>query len=170
MTTLRSLIDLETRSDIKRNQYPEKLILSDTVPAGRTLKSKTSISNIGPFQCLYITGRFSTLSMVDQAIVDDGICSLRGMMIDGTGDRRLFQDYIPFDLLFSPGRIKSLSAVNCLIDDAAADLAAPGHQLFYPFEFQNLFDANSTIYMDVKNDSDADNSYDICFHGIRLLK
>lgn len=153
-------------------QYSEKLLLSLTVPAGTTANGATNVSNLGHFLCLSMTGRFETLRYAGTppAIVDDGVCHLRGMLYDTAGNRRLFSDFIPLDLLFSPGRRLSNTAVNVLLAVAGvADRAYEGYPLFYPSEFEYLFPANSTIGFDVKNDSDVDQSCDIVFHGIRIL-
>jgi len=165
------LISSEKYSNIKRAQYPEKLVITDTVPAGQQVRAIANISHIGNFLCLWISGIYSTLELAagGGSSVDNGICNLRGLLIDGTGTRKLFNDFIPFDLWLSPGRIKTTVATNRISDVGAVLRADPSQQLFYPLEFQHMFDRNSTIIADVKNDSDADNTFTLCFHGIRLL-
>jgi hypothetical protein len=164
------LLQAEKFGSIKRAQYPEKLLLSGTIPAGKQLRNIVNISHLGDFLCVYITGSYSTLALNNGDIIDNGACSLRGQLYDGTGNRQLFNDFIPFDLILSPGRIKDRTALNTIADYGTIVRADPSQQVFYPMEFQHLFDVNSTIFIDVKNDSDADNSFSICFHGIRLLK
>lgn len=163
-------ISAEKLGNLKRRQYAEKLVLEDTVPAGETQEQIINISHIGDFLCLYITGKFTTLALSGETVIDNGVCALRGLLYDGTGTRKLFNDFIPLDLFFSPGRVKDTAAANVVLDDVAALRADPSMQLFYPNEFQNLFDVNSTIRFDVKNDSDYENYYAMCFHGIRLLR
>jgi hypothetical protein len=165
-----SLLAFEKFGTIKRSQYPEKLLLSGTIPAGKQLRNITNISHLGDFLCIYITGSYTTLVLDEGDIIDNGVCSLRGQLYDGTGNRQLFNDFIPFDLILSPGRIKDGAALNVFEDYGTVVRADPSQQVFYPMEFQHLFDVNSTIFIDVKNDSDADNSFNICFHGIRLLR
>lgn len=138
-----------------RFQYPEKLIISDSVPGGQAKLGKVAISNLGHFQVGYITGHFTTLKSGPS---DDGISHLRALLSDGTGQRKLFNDYIPLDLWLSPGRIKSP------LDLTGAD----SNNLFYPDFFQYMFTANSDILLDVKNDSDFANDYDVVFHGHRV--
>lgn len=170
MSNLSTLISAEKFGTIKRNQYPEKLLLTGSIPAGKQLRNIVNISHLGDFLCLYITGSYTTLAMSEALIVDNGVCSLRGQLFDGTGNRQLFNDFIPLDLLLSPGRIKDTSAVNAIEASGTIERADVSQQLFYPMEFQHLFDVNSTIFFDVKNDSDAENQFTVCFHGIRLLK
>jgi hypothetical protein len=169
---------------LQNQQYSDKLIIADTVPASSEKLSKTGVSNMGHFHCLQLTGHYETLSQVTVCstphIEDDGVNHLRGQLIDGAGQRKLFSDYIPLDLFLSPGRIKTGIATiaggaptavsNFLLDDSGyANAAAPADNLFYPFEFEYLFTANSDIILNVKNDSDVDIFYEIVFHGIRLM-
>lgn len=153
---------------IQNIQYSEKLLLEDTVPAGSSELGKVAISSLGHFYCQYMTGHFNTLSVQSAETVDDGLDHLRAKLSDGSNQRQLFNDYIPLDLFLSPGRRKDSTAINFVIDDAAALLAAPSNNLFYPQPFQYLFTVNSEILFDVKNDSDVDCSYSVVFHGIRL--
>jgi len=149
---------------LQNSQYSEKILLEDTVPAGQSKLGKTAISNLGHFLCLHITGMFSTLRDTgEEGVIDDpGVNYLRGQLTDGNGQKKLFNDYIPFPLWMSPGRVKSASAT----DPTAGD---PSNNLFYPQEFEYLFAANSDILLDVKNDGNYDQTYSICFHGIRIL-
>jgi len=168
--------------NISKYQYTEKVLLSDVVPAGQSKLGKTNISSLGDFLCQYITGDYQTAKLDTGSghYVDDGINHLRGQLADGNGQRKLFNDYVPFDLFLSPGRQKFTSATingaapqnitNNLVDDAGvATLAAPSQSLFYPLEFEYLFPANADILLDVKNDSSVDLAYNICFHGIIIL-
>lgn len=160
-----------TLFNLQRSQYSEKLLLSDTVPAGQSKLGKTAVSNLGHFLCLHITGHFETLRYQGETVIDDAINHLRGQLIDGAGQKKLFNDYIPLDLWMSPGRERSNDAANVLtpVVDPAVDTACCPPYLFYPQEFEYLFSANSDILLDVKNDSDYEIDYEICFHGIRIL-
>jgi len=165
--------------DLQRKQYSEKIPLSGSVPAGSGVYLlKTNVSNLGHFKCLRITGRYETLystagtltGQTAQEIVDDGICHVRASLQDGAGQRIMFSDYVPLDLFLSPGRMRSTTAVNNLIDVAGyANRADAAPQLFYPDEFSYTFQANSDILLYCKNDSNYAISIDLCFHGIRLL-
>lgn len=156
----------------QRSQYSETLVLSGVVPANAGILTRTAVSNLGHFLCLKITGSFSTLRidpLAPPAIIDDGIDHLRGQLIDGAGQRKLYNDFIPLSLLLSPGRRRDGTAANAWAPTATAAVAVPSGSLFYPAEFEYLFSANSEILLDVRNDSDAVNRFDIAFHGIRIL-
>lgn len=146
--------------EIQNVQYSEKLLLADTVPANSSKLGKVNISNLGHFFCQFITGSFSTIGT--GAGIDSGISYLSGQMIDGAGQRKLFNDRIPFDLFLSPGRRKSANSATPVTDPDS-------NNLFYPIEFEYLFTANSDILIDVVNSSDQDNDYEITFHGIRIV-
>jgi hypothetical protein len=163
-------------------QYSERLLLSATVPANSSVMAKTTVSNLGHFFCMFLTGKYSTLASITDPvlgvqIIDTGIQYLRGQLTDGAGQKRLFNDYIPLDLWLSPGRMKSncANAYTDLLDPSVAPprevalAAAPGQTLFYPVEFEYLFPANTDILLDVKNSSNADNTFEIMLHGVRIL-
>lgn len=147
---------------IQNRQYSERILLSGTVPAGETIPVKTTVSNLGHFFCMYMTGTFSTIASPAGAIVDTGLSYLSGQLFDGAGMRKLFSDLIPLDLLLSPGRRKDSTSTTVLTDPVS-------NSLFYPIELEYLFTANSDILLQVFNSSDEDNSLEICFHGIRII-
>lgn len=154
----------------QNRQYSEKLVMSDTVPAASSKLAKVAVSNLGHFLCLQLTGSYTAVYTSGGSNVDDGVCHLKGQLIDATGNRRLFNDYIPLDLLLSPGRVRTNAAANAIIAVAGvADTAPAGNALFYPLEFEYLFSANSEILLDVKNDSNYAVDFAICFHGIRVI-
>lgn len=140
----------------------EKLILEDTVPGNSTRLGKLSISNLGHFLCQKITGTFETLHL-DGTIQDDGINHLRGKLSDEVTNRALFNDYIPFNLFLTPGRVKSQKSAAFLTDTV-------GDGIFWPDDYQYIFSENGDVSLDVKNDSNTPISYAICFHGVRFLK
>lgn len=163
-------------------QYSERLLLSGVVPANSEIVAKTTVSNLGHFFCMFLTGKYTTLiNIMDQQlgtrVIDSGIQYLRALLTDGAGQKRLFNDYIPLDLFLSPGRAKA----NC--DNAYTDLldntvipprevalaALPGQTLFYPIEFEYVFPANTDILLNVKNSSNHENSFEIMLHGVRIL-
>lgn len=147
--------------DVQNKQYTEKLLLEDTVPAGQSKLGSIQITNLGDFYCQFLTGHFETLDL-DGTIKDDGVSHLRGQLVDGSNQRRLFNDYIPLDLFLTPGRVKSALSVNVLTDPAS-------NALFFPQYFEYLFSVNGSIQFDVKNDSDTPITYAVVFHGYRLL-
>ena len=164
------LLNGQTLFPVQNKQYAERIPLTDTVQPGENKLCSTSVSFIGHFLCQFITGNYQTLSLDNtSAIVDDGICHLRAQLVDGAGSRQIFSDFVPLDLLFSPGRIRAKTATNNLKATATAEKADPAPALFYPSNLEYLFTANSTIQMQVKNDSDAAISFNVCFAGIRVL-
>lgn len=165
-----SALNADTLLRIQSAQYSDKIYLTDTVPAGQSKLGKAAVSNLGHFLCQYLTGHFSTLKLDGVAgIIDDGVSHLRGQLTDGNGQKKLFSDYIPLDLLLSPGRTRDGAAGNAYQPDGTVITASAGNPLFYPLELEYLFAANGEILFDVKNDSDTDISYGIVFHGIRIL-
>lgn len=163
------LLNGQTLFPIQNKQYAERIPLTDTLTAGETKLCKTSVSFIGHFLCQFITGNYQTLSLKNAAIVDDGICHLRAQLVDGAGTRQLFSDYVPLDLILSPGRIRSVLATNNLEATADAERADSAPALFYPNNLEYLFTANSDIQMYVKNDSDTSITFNVVFAGIRVL-
>lgn len=155
-------IDVSKTFDLQLNQYRETLLLSDTVPAGVEKPGKVAVSNLGHFMLDRITGHMETLHLVAGAITDDGVNRLTGKLVDGGNQRQLFGDYVPLDLILSPGRVRSENAVNNLTSAAASQ------SLFYPFEFSYCFSMNSEIILYVKNVSDTPLSYSLAFHGWRI--
>jgi hypothetical protein len=176
MRVLSKALDVNSLFSLQNTQYSEKLLLSDTVPAAGSKLGRTAVSNLGHFFCQFITGSFFTCRVTPGAatFIDDGCCHLKGQMSDGNGMKKLFSDYIPLDLFLSPGRVRDAGADNVMNPvvipgPLTVDTSAPSNSLFYPMEFEYLFGANSEILLDVKNDSDIAVTYNICFHGIRIL-
>lgn len=162
-------IDAEKLFASQRNQYSEVLRLTGTIAANAGGLTRTAVSNLGHFLCLKVTGSFTTLVDVAGTVQDDGIDHLRGQLIDGAGQRKLYNDFIPLSLLLSPGRRRSALAANAFAPSGAIVTSGASGALFYPVEFEYLFSANSEILFDVRNDSNTANSFDIAFHGIRIL-
>jgi hypothetical protein len=168
--TFSNKIEAQKLFDSQKRQYSETILMTGTVPAAGGVLARTGISNLGHFLCLKITGSFSCL-WTDGVVglIDDGIDHLRGQLIDGAGQRKLFNDYIPLSLFLSPGRRRDATALNAFAPAGAVVTCPPSPSLFYPGEFEYLFSANSEILLDVRNDSNSVNRFDIAFHGIRIL-
>jgi hypothetical protein len=147
---------------IQNKQYRDTLLLADTVPAGTSKIGKVHISNLGHFFSMFITGSFESVGNPAGAIVDTGLSYLSGLLSDGTGSRKLFSDRIPLDLWLSPGRRKSATSTTVLADPI-------GSTLFYPIEFEYLWAQNGDIVLDVLNTSNVPVSYEIAWHGIRIV-
>jgi hypothetical protein len=182
LTVLNKQLNADSLLKLQVTQYSEKLLLAGSVPAKSSIIAKTTVSNLGHFLCKFLTGKYTTLQQITDAtkgvlIIDDGIQHLRAQLIDGAGQKKLFSDYIPLDLFLSPGRGKA-NAANAYLDVLDSSVtpvreialaAAPGQTLFYPQEYEYLFSANSEILLDIKNDSDAANDFEIVLSGIRIL-
>lgn len=143
-------------------QYRETLLIRNTVPANSESLSKVSISNLGHFMLERITGKFDTVHLVGADIVDDGVNRLTGKLVDGSNQRQLFGDYVPLDLILSPGRSRTALATNNLTTASASN------SLFFPFDFRYMFAMNSEIQLYVKNSSTADQSFSIALIGWRV--
>lgn len=171
-------LSAQSRFIVQSEQYSEKISLSDTIPANSTKLCKTNVSNLGHFLCLRITGHYETVGRYDNQSLepsdngfpyDDGICHLKGQLQDGAGQRIMFSDYVPLDLFLSPGRIRSVNALNLIAEADGIPPSSPASTLFYPDEFEYLFTANSDILFSVKNDSNYPLSLELLFHGVRIL-
>jgi hypothetical protein len=159
-------------------QHSEKIVLQDSVLPGARKLCRASVSNYGDFLCLFITGTFETLVKIGGNFMDTGVDFMRGQLSDSIGQRKLFNDFIPFSLWLSPGRRRTSVATNNL-NTLTAQYAASGQSntLFYPQEFEYIFASNSEILLDVYNDSPgltpgatgAEIHFEITFHGIRIL-
>lgn len=143
-------------------EYDECLPMPFSVAANSNYSAQVLVSGMGDFQVSCIRGRFDTIATVGGNVVDDGVCYLSGKLIDGTGQRQLFGDYVPLEVFLSPGRTRSAAATNNLTS------AAPSNSLFYPFMFRYVFTMNGIIQMDLKNTSDQTLTGVIMFCGRRL--
>ena len=167
-------IDAGKIIELQRVQYETRLEIKGIINPQTTQQLKVSIGNLGHFICQWMTGSYTTLELKGPpapagACIDNGVNYLRAKMIDGTGQRELFEDYIPLDLWLSPGRVKANPAfLPPPFTLAPADLGAPSNNLFMPIDFNYLFQANSEIILDMKNDSTAPNFVTVCFHGVRV--
>ena len=157
------IIDPQKVFDMQRRQYRETILLADTVPALQSKVGQVSISNLGHFFSMNMTGSFETTVLSGGVIVDSGVNYLSGQLIDSAGNKKLFSDRIPLNILLSPGRRKSANSTTVLTTDPV------GNSLFYPMELEYLWAANSTILLDVYNASTTPVSYEIAFHGIRIV-
>lgn len=178
MKIFNKTISLAGLRDKQMIAHRETLLIEGTVPAaadGGTLQARINLSIYGAAFSLRFAGNFTTLASVSTeggaVIVDDGVCHLRGRLEDTTGDNKLFSDYIPLDLMFSPGRRRSSLAVNNIVAVAGvADLAAPAGIIYEPSEFEYLFDKKGDIILDVKNDSNTPNSFSMIIDVLRVKK
>lgn len=172
------MLNGNTLFPIQNAQRVEHIPLEAVVPAGQEKLCFTDVSYIGHFLCQYITGSFQTVTLTGGHYVDDGVCHLRGKLVDSSGSVFLFSDYAPLDLFLSPGRRRSTSVTlagvthavenNLTAVAAVADKADNAPSLFWPLDEEYLFTAKSQIQMYVKNDSNVDLAFALLFKGIRM--
>lgn len=160
MNVLLNRLDSARLFEVQSFQYQDVIYLADSVGASTQKLGRVTVSNLGHFHALYVTGSMTTQYDTGGGAVDTGINYLRAKLIDGSNGRPLFNDYIPLNLFLSPGRRRSLTG---------AGAGGESGSLFYPLPFEYLFTANSEIQIDVKNDSNVANAYSLAFFGVRVL-
>ena len=156
MQVLLNRIDADRMLAVQNAQNTELLYLADTVNAASQKLGSVAVSNLGHFYCRYI---FVSYTTVEGAVAaDTGIDYLSGKLIDGSNNRPIFDDYIPFGLWSVPGRRQSI---------AGSGNASFQSHIIFPLEY--MFTVNSNILLDVKNVATLQpNSYSIVFHGVRV--
>ena len=178
MQLFRDSLDVEKILRLRSSQYVQPLYVEDIVAAGLEKSTPLPLSTIGAFLVLSFTGFFTCLRIKAALTLEDlAICPLRMKIQAGASGLEMFGDYVPMQLLLSPGRVRVNPADPALITGgyalANADQGPAPGQLFYPLTYQYPFQANDTITVSVKNDFDAaaggwSNRWGICFFGIRI--
>jgi hypothetical protein len=168
MSSVLQAIDTGKIKDLQSRQHFDAIVLRGEVPAvaaGGSLTAKFNLASYGDFLSQDVTGSYSTL--VDDgagAAVDDGVCHLAGRLYDGQGGTPLFSDMVPLNLWLTPGRRRTTGVLL----DAAGGVPNIGSVLFFPKNLVHLFPASNDIVLEVRNDSDWKNSFEIVFWGIRV--
>lgn len=182
MNVLLTKLDRQTLALAKLGQHREGILLQGTIAANSSDTVKVEVGTAGTICTMRMAGQFTTLDLDTGSghVIDDGVNHLRGQLIDTDGNLQLFNDFVPFSLFCSPGRIKAKSGIvggvvtpvsNYLIDDAGIALAAAaGGNLYEPNEFTHPFPVNSYIRIDVKNDASCSNSFALYFDVIRVTR
>lgn len=177
---IRDKIDMGKILALRASQYVQPLYVEDVVPVGPAKSTPLPLSTIGAFQVLSFTGFYTSLRIKDPVALtlqDLGICPLRMKIQAGASSLEMFGDYVPMNLLFSPGRVRVNPLDPQLITGgytlADADQGPVPNQLFFPYSYLFPFQANDTITISVKNDFDTSaggwqNRWGICFLGIRV--
>jgi hypothetical protein len=160
-------------SELQKTQEMLIIPLTDTIPANSSKLCSVSVGNAGDFMSMFITGSFETLhTIVDGGVtytVDDGVDYLGAQFKDSIGSKVLSTEHVPFSTVLTPGRRRSPNATNNLVAPfVGCALSTPPNQLFYPLEFEHLYQSTSIIQVDVINSSDVDLSFDIVFWGAML--
>lgn len=176
LTTKLSNVQLR---DAKTGQHREGLLLQGEILANSSDTVKVEIGTAGTIVTLRMAGYYTTMDYIAAAVVDDGICHLRGQLFDTDRNLALFNDFIPLNLFLSPGRVKSKQALvagvqtacsNYLQPAGAIPTAAPAGNLYEPNEFTHPFTVNSYIRIDMKNDAACSNKFAIYFDCIRVTR
>lgn len=180
MNVLTTVLNTLKLREAKKGQHREAILLQGTVEPGQTNTYKVEIGTAGTIVTCRMSGYFSTLDIVGGKLIDDGVCHLRGQLIDTDGNLSLYNDFVPLALTLSPGRIKVkemivggvLTTVDNYLKASAgvADAASASGYLYEMQEFTHPFTVNSYIRMDVKNDSAAPNKFAIYFDCIRVTR
>jgi hypothetical protein len=165
---------------IRNSQYVQNLYIEGVVPAGQTIPFTIPLSKIGDFLMLSFTGFYTCLRMQTivppLALEDLGICPLRMRISAGASSLEMFGDFVPMQLLLSPGRQRVNPADPVLITGgyalANADQGPVPNQLFYPYSYQFPFRSGDNITVTVQNDFNAaamgwQNRFGISFMGVR---
>jgi hypothetical protein len=163
--------------NLRRSQYVQNLYIEGVVAAGATVPFPLPLSKIGAFLVISFTGFYTSLrvKVAGVSLEDIGVCPLRMKIQAGASSMEMFGDYVPMNLLLTPGRVRVDPADPVLVAGlafAAADYGPVPNQLFYPYSYQFPFEANDTVTVSVKNDFDAaangtTNRFGISFLGIR---
>ena len=182
MNVLLTKLSKEKLSAGKKDQHREGILLTGEILAASSDTVKVEVGTAGTICTMRMAGTFTTLDLDTGSghVIDDGICHLRGQLIDTDGNLALFNDFTPLNMFLSPGRIKAKSALvggvatacsNYLKADAGiVDTAAPGANLYEPQEFTHPFPVNSYIRIDMKNDAGCSNKFWIYFDVIRVAR
>jgi hypothetical protein len=171
-------LDIDKILNLRRSQYVQNLYIEGIVEPGGTLPVPLPLSKIGSFAVLCFTGFYTSLRIktLGSDLEDLGICPLRMKIKAGASSMEMFGDYVPMNLLITPGRVRVDPSDVGLITGGyaldAADIGPVPQQLFYPYSYQFPFEANDTITVTVKNDFDSAsngwyNRFGISFLGIR---
>ena len=179
MNVLLTKLSNEKLREAKTGQHREGLLLTGEIAAGTSDTAKVEIGTAGTIVTMRMAGQFTTLDYVGGKVIDDGICHLRGQLIDTDKNLALWNDFIPLSLLLSPGRVRAKSALvagvstpceNYVTTGGGADAAAPSGNLYEPNEMTHPFTVNSYIRIDMKNDAGCSNKFWIYFDCIRVTR
>ncbi|MGB7569595.1 MAG: hypothetical protein WBM07_17155 [Chitinivibrionales bacterium] len=158
----------------KKGQHREGIILQGEVPAstdGGVFSAKVNVGTVGAIVTMRMAGTFTTLDLISGHVIDDGVCHLRAQLVDTDGNLNLYNDFVPLNVLLSPGRRKDTRAENNVLAVAdVADTAGPAFGLYEGQEFTHPFTVNSDILINLKNDALYANSFEIYFDVIRVTR
>lgn len=111
------------------------------------------------FDCLWMTGNFTTLIDDGQgAAEDDGTNHITVRIFDDSTDLKIMRKPVALDLFLSPGRVLSTGVTG-----------DPSGHLFVPIPFKHIFGAKGGIEIELRNNSDWPNTVNFLFGGNALL-
>jgi hypothetical protein len=172
-------LDMNKIINLRSSQYMQPLYVEDIVDpsVSQTKDTPLPLSLLGDFLVLSFTGFYTSLRVKAALTLQDlGICPLRMKIQAGASTLQMFGDYVPMNIIFTPGRVRVNPADPQLITGgyalADADQGPVPNQLFYPYGYIFPFAANDTVTVSVKTDFDVStggwkNRWGICFYGIR---
>jgi hypothetical protein len=141
----------------------KEYILRGTVPANssNTVLVK-DLDGSTMLKCRQIRGTFTTLQDDGAgASVDYGVTGLEFRIVEGGNDYQFMDNYVPADMMLSPGRRRDARATN--------NDTAPGiNPIFEPLPFHHDF--KNRIEVPVVNKSDRDQFFEIGFIGYECRK
>jgi len=180
MNVLLTKLSTEKLREAKTGQHREGILLTGKIAEGQSGTVKVEIGTAGAIVTMRMAGYFTTMDLIGGQVIDDGVCHLRGQLIDTDKNLALFNDFVPLSLFLSPGRVRAKSADVLGVDTpcdnylkavaGVADAAAPSANLYEPQEFTHPFTVNSYIRLDIKNDAACSNSFALYFDVIRVTR
>ena len=165
------VVDVAHIFGVQKEQYQEILpVYNAVIPRKNQITIQALVSGMGDFVLDRIQGTFSTLSDSDNegSYVDDGVSGLAGQLRDGYQKLPLWGDFVPLEMVLTPGRVRNAAALNNTAAHGSYAIAPASNNLFYPLKFEYTFLMNSYIEMDVRNSKNADQYLSLAFIGHRL--
>jgi hypothetical protein len=175
---IRDEIPMEEILALRASQYAQPLYVESTITAGGTAEPTIPLSELGAFLVLSFTGFYTSLRIkaLGVSLEDLGVCPLRMKISAGASRLQMFGDYVPMNLLLTPGRVRVDPLDPVLVTGgyalAAADIGPVPSPLYNNYGFVFPFGANDVITVSVKNDFAAaangwTQRFGVCFLGIR---
>jgi hypothetical protein len=158
---LTSPIPLSQVAAVQKKQWFAQYYVNGEVEPQSEKTVPLNIEGAGDFLIEEITGSFETLTLSGADIVDNGICSLSMKIEDNGANKRLMNDFIPLNLMLSPGRVRSDSVT-------IADTSPYPDPIFVPLSMPYLMYQKSSMSITVKNTSTATQKFAILFWGVQF--
>jgi hypothetical protein len=150
-------VDIVELARASTSVYPKHYGINGVVPAEGNAAPlpKAKISNNIIFWCWGFTGKYTSISDG----VDIGTCPISIKIRDSGKDVNLVNQYIPLDLMVSPGRVRT-----------AGIAGDPSHQLFSPGFLNHIFLPDSDIEVEMASNALVDdNDVKLNFFGFNYV-